>query len=74
MTEPVEWDADQCARHAGCKVSTWRGMVARNQAPQPLPYRRRTDGRRIWDETEVREWQASRPGRGARTDLRPRTT
>lgn len=58
--------AKQAAELAGVSSSTWRSYVARGRAPA----RDGQFGRESWWwESTVREWMASRPGRGARTDL-----
>ena len=62
------WTADECAAAWGIKPSTWRAYVAGGHAPQPLPGYD-DQRRRRWNAEQVRNWQ--RPGRGARTDLRP---
>lgn len=59
-----EWTVDRCAECWGVAASTWRGYVARGQAPAP---KRRVGRTPVWDAAEVRAW--TRPGRGARTDL-----
>jgi hypothetical protein len=61
--------ANLAAEMAGVRPNTWRAYVARGHAPAP-------DGREelsrhpYWLETTVSAWKASRPGPGARTDLR----
>lgn len=54
--------AAECAEMVGVKPSTWRGWVARGQAPKPS---RRLDARTpLWSKAEVEEWHSQRPGRG----------
>lgn len=62
------WTAAECAEAAGCTQSTWRAYVGREQAPKPLD--KKIGRSNVWSADEVRAWAASRPGRGARTDLR----
>jgi predicted DNA-binding transcriptional regulator AlpA len=62
------WTAPQCAEHTGSAVSTWRAYVARQQAPATVGAL--GDRTPLWDAEQVREWNAARPGRGARTDLK----
>jgi hypothetical protein len=70
--------ADEAAAMVGVRPSTWRGYCTeapgrRRQAPQ-------ADGTDIeagharpwWWESTIREYIATRPGRGSRTDLRER--
>ena len=59
--------ADTAAR-AGVTEGTWRGYVARGQAPRPGRLNPET-GRPEWLRDTVETWLAARPGRGARTDL-----
>ena len=60
--------AAMAAAMVGVKPNTWRAYVARGHAPAP-------DGREelsqhpFWLESTVREWEANRPGPGARTDI-----
>jgi hypothetical protein len=63
------WTAEQCAAHAGITTSTWRDYVADDRAPTALPGYDPDTGRKTWDPTTVRTWQAHRPGQGTRTDL-----
>lgn len=59
--------AREAAALAGLQASTWDAYVTRGYAPEP-------DGRlgnqRWWYRSTVETWMATRPGRGARTDLR----
>jgi predicted DNA-binding transcriptional regulator AlpA len=56
----------EAAALIGVAASTWRDYVADGRAPAP-------DGQigssNWWWQTTVEEWKATRPGRGARTDL-----
>lgn len=54
---------------AGVKPQTWTAYVNRGQAP-PAERRNPDTGRREWSAEVIGEWLASRPGAGARTDLR----
>lgn len=55
----------------GISAGTWRAYVARGQAPAPA---RRVGNTPVWDEDVVRAWTRTRPGQGARTDLKQVTT
>lgn len=57
----------EAAERAGIGASTFRGYVARGQAPAAAGFDPKT-GLRVWDEAKVTAWIASRPGQGARTD------
>lgn len=48
--------------------STWRSYVARGQAPAPVRYIGREP---LYSTEAIAQWIEQRPGRGARTDLRP---
>jgi hypothetical protein len=62
------WTAQQCATHCQAAAGTWRAYVNRNNAPKPIS---EIDSRTpLWDAQQVREWHSSRPGQGARTDLK----
>jgi len=50
--------------------STWSAYTARGQAPAPGRYVSRTP---LWSAAAIDAWTAQRPGRGARTDRRPRS-
>ena len=50
-------------------AGTWRGYVARGQAPSAV---RRIGREPLYDEDTIRAWIAARPGQGARTDRRRR--
>ncbi len=45
----------------GVARKTFSGYVARGQAPKPIRHVGRTP---VWDEDEIKAWQANRPGRG----------
>ena len=53
--------------HLGQPITpaTWSSMVARHQAPEPDERVGRTP---LWAEDTIREWAASRPGQGRRSD------
>ena len=60
------WTADRCAEEWDVAVATWRGYVATDRAPRPLPgYDEQR--RRRWSPEAVRTYP--RPGQGQRTDL-----
>ena len=48
-------------------ASTWRSYVARGQAPKPARHLSRTP---LYSRKDIETWIATRPGSGARTDLR----
>lgn len=54
---------------AGVQIDTWRAYVTRGRAPKPDGVDE-TFGRRYWYRSTVQNWLSSRPGQGARTDLR----
>lgn len=60
----------EAAELAGVKEKTWSGYVTRGQAPSPTRHVGRTP---LWDEAEVTEWVAARPGQGARKTTRARS-
>jgi len=64
---PRRMTRDECADLAGITADTWSAYVSRGQAPGPVERVGRTP---LWDAEQIEAWVASRPGRGARTDLR----
>lgn len=64
----TELTAAEAAALAQIAESTWRAYVARGGAPAPTGYSSVT-GRRVWSESAVRQWLATRPGPGFRADL-----
>lgn len=56
-------------RRRGVSVApdTWSSYVARGRAPQPVRHVGRTP---LWDRQAILRWVETRPGQGARTDLR----
>lgn len=66
MTED-QLSSKEAAALAGVAPSTWRDYIGRGLAPRP-------DGKignsNWWYRETVERWKTSRPGRGARTDLR----
>lgn len=69
MGEGTEWlTTEQAARRAGIKPDTLRHYAAKGLAPAPARFGRSL----MWDPAAIEQWLATRPGRGARTDLRPR--
>ena len=66
-----QWTAEQAADHCGVNSSTWRSYVARQGAPEPVPWwgRGRDATGNLFDTKAVRAWQAQRPGQGSRSDL-----
>lgn len=59
----------QAAAWLGVTASTWRAYVARGRAPEP-DGREEVSGTPWWYESTIEGFKRSRPGRGARTDLR----
>lgn len=57
----------EAAARAGIAPSTWRDYVAKGYAPRPDGRIGRTPW---WWPATIDEWLPTRPGRGARTDLR----
>ncbi len=76
------WTATECADHLGITEARWRSYLTdANRAraagkshwlPLPLGHDPAT-GLMVWDADAVRRGHASRPGRGARTDLKERS-
>lgn len=66
--------AQAAAAHVGIGYSTWRGLRARGKAPEPDGVDE-SFGKEYWLPSTLDKWMASRPGQGARTDLKdkPRT-
>lgn len=64
-----EITSDEAAELAGITRMTFSSYVAREQAPAPVRHVGRTP---LWDEDEVKNWKASRPGRGDRNTDRAR--
>ncbi|OHV20988.1 MarR family transcriptional regulator [Parafrankia soli] len=54
---------------AGIKASTLRGYRAQGRLPEPD--NTEVSDRPRWRTSTITAWLANRPGRGARTDLRP---
>lgn len=48
-------------------AKTWTSYVARDQAPKPARHLSRTP---LYLRSDIEQWISSRPGSGARTDLR----
>lgn len=72
--EPIS--STEAADIVGIKRSTWRSYVARGQAPAP-DYPHDAHGALTprfpgpwWKQSTIEAWTMSRPGAGARTDLR----
>lgn len=64
-----EWlTTEQAARLARIKPDTLRHYAAKGLAPAPARFGRSL----MWDADLITHWLATRPGRGARTDLQPR--
>lgn len=57
----------QAAELAGVSAGTWSGYVSRGQAPKPIE---RVGSTPLWDQREVAEWVANRPGQGSRSTKR----
>lgn len=66
MTE--RWTARQVAEYLGVKPRTFLAWVYRGKAPAPDGHEELSRMPWWWPAT-VRAWNASRPGRGTRTDL-----
>ncbi|QDZ41910.1 hypothetical protein [Corynebacterium sp. sy039] len=62
-TGKLLWVTSQCAEHCGCSNGTFSSYVSRSIAPEPVGHFNRE---RLWDAEAVKEWHASRPGRGVR--------
>jgi predicted DNA-binding transcriptional regulator AlpA len=58
--------SQEAAALAGIAASTWRDYVADGRAPKPDG---KIGGSNWWYRSTVEQWNANRPGRGARTDL-----
>ncbi|MDN5919479.1 MAG: hypothetical protein L0I76_31005 [Pseudonocardia sp.] len=68
--------ADEAGKLCGVVAGTYQYYVTRLGAPGAIRWRDPDTGAKLYDLGKVAEWQATRPGRGARTDLRrkqPRT-
>lgn len=62
----TDWlTTEQAAAMVGIKADTLRHYVHSGHAPRP----ERLGRAMMWDREVVERWQASRPGRGVRTDL-----
>lgn len=61
------WTADAVSEETGERRQTFSAYVARGQAPKPGMTIGRTP---LWEAKAIRAWVKTRPGRGARTDLR----
>lgn len=64
------WTTRQAADYCGIEPDTYRAYVNRGLAPPALHERDPDTGARMHDADAVRAWNASRPGQGARTDLK----
>lgn len=67
MTE--RWTTAQVAEWCNIRPGTYRDYVSEGRAPGPLRERDPETGAKLYDAEAVKEWHASRPGAGARTDL-----
>ena len=63
------WTTAQVAEWCNIQPSTYRDYVSEGRAPAPLAERDPVTGAKLYDAEAVRQWQANRPGAGARTDL-----
>lgn len=66
------WGAKAVARELGVKPTTVRSWLSRGQMPDPDG--RDDAGRAWWLPDTIRQWNANRPGQGARTDRPTRET
>lgn len=57
----------QVAKHLGLSIRTVETYRADGRMPEPTMVGRTP----TWTREQIDQWQATRPGRGARTDLRP---
>ncbi|MFY9263238.1 MAG: transcriptional regulator [Actinomycetaceae bacterium] len=57
----------QAAEHLGIKPGTFRSYLQKGLTPEPDAYVGNAAG---WLPQTIDEWNAARPGRGARTDLK----
>ncbi len=55
------------AEHLGLSIRTVETYRADGRMPEPTMVGRTP----TWTREQIDQWQATRPGRGARTDLRP---
>lgn len=62
--------ADEAGKLCGVSRDTYQYYVKRLGAPDSIRWRDPDNGAKLYDLGKVAEWQAARPGRGARTDLR----
>lgn len=60
------WTTAQIADELGVRPDTWSSYVSRGHAPKPDM---RVGATPLWRIDTIRQWQANRPGPGARTDL-----
>ncbi|MCL3793623.1 transcriptional regulator [Actinomyces sp. AC-20-1] len=71
MTEPVRYlSVADVARLLGVTGSTVRSYMVQGRLPEPAVIVGLERESRGWTRESIEEWNASRPGRGARTDLR----
>ncbi|MGH3359547.1 MAG: helix-turn-helix transcriptional regulator [Nocardioidaceae bacterium] len=56
---------EEAAAMVGIKADTLRHYVRSGHAPEPERFGRAL----MWNREVIERWQASRPGRGVRTDL-----
>lgn len=62
-----EWmTTEEAAASVGIKADTLRHYARSGHAPQPERFGRMM----MWNRKVMQEWQANRPGRGVRTDLK----
>ncbi|GLZ43533.1 hypothetical protein [Actinokineospora sp. NBRC 105648] len=62
------WTITRAAAYCGCGVITFRGYQRSQGAPRTISRQPGAGGEGLVEAEAVRAWQASRPGRGARTD------
>lgn len=65
MSDPLT--VAQVAEYLGLSIRTVETYRADGRMPEPTMVGRTP----TWTREQIDQWQATRPGRGARTDLRP---
>ncbi|UTN92954.1 helix-turn-helix DNA binding domain protein [Gordonia phage Finkle] len=63
------WRGAECAEYCGVSASTWRSY-GRRIGYVPTPVAHLDERTPLWWADEVEQFQATRPGRGTRTDLK----
>lgn len=66
-----QWTTTQAASFGNMKRDSFTRLVRRDAtAPQPVSRQPGAAGEYLFDAAAVRTWYATRPGQGARNDLR----